>query len=183
MLHIWSWKPKYVMNSIPVTESAARVLEGAKEYLEYLTEEAYARPLEVLGDASIGQHTRHFIEFFGCLLAQCKAGSAIDYDSRQRDLLIETQPAIAQAKIEAIQEALHDLPDQACCLQTTYEGAEPVVTNSSLHREVLYNIEHTIHHFAIIRIGLRICAPDLQLSEHFGVAASTIRYRQTVPQK
>ncbi|MDX1476670.1 MAG: hypothetical protein R3301_03155 [Saprospiraceae bacterium] len=52
--------------------------------------------------------------------------------------------------------------------------------DSSLERELIYNIEHTIHHLAIIKIGLAIIAPDIPLPAHFGVAPSTVKYKQGI---
>lgn len=48
--------------------------------------------------------------------------------------------------------------------------------NSSLYRELAFNIEHAIHHMAIIKIAAKILNPEIQIPSHFGVAPSTIRY-------
>jgi hypothetical protein len=45
-------------------------------------------------------------------------------------------------------------------------------------RELVYNIEHAVHHMALIRIGVREVAPHITLPPDFGVAASTIRHQQ-----
>lgn len=42
----------------------------------------------------------------------------------------------------------------------------------------MYNIEHTIHHLALIKVGLKLVYPDLDLPNHFGVAPSTIKFQQ-----
>ena len=49
---------------------------------------------------------------------------------------------------------------------------------SNLDRELVYNIEHAIHHMALIKIGIKEVAPQLQLPEGFGVANSTIRHKK-----
>ncbi|MDH3651116.1 MAG: hypothetical protein OEQ53_15620, partial [Saprospiraceae bacterium] len=48
---------------------------------------------------------------------------------------------------------------------------------SNVARELLYNLEHLIHHLAIIRIAMREVEPDVELGAHFGVAPSTLLYR------
>ena len=49
--------------------------------------------------------------------------------------------------------------------------------SSSFFRELTYLIEHTIHHLAIIKIGLNEVYPAIEIPKNFGVAHSTIRYQ------
>jgi hypothetical protein len=46
-------------------------------------------------------------------------------------------------------------------------------------RELVYNIEHVVHHMALVKIGLKELLPDLDLPDDFGVAVSTIRYQHS----
>ena len=62
-------------------------------------------------------------------------------------------------------------------LETVYDNSVVHRVESTLDRELIYNIEHAIHHMAMIKIGLKVLAPELHLPENFGVAPSTIRYR------
>ena len=41
-------------------------------------------------------HTRHIIEFYQCLIEQASEGQ-INYDSRKRDVRIESDPAFAKS--------------------------------------------------------------------------------------
>ena len=47
---------------------------------------------------------------------------------------------------------------------------------SSVYREITYNIEHTVHHLAIISIAIPIHFDYINLSANFGYADSTIQY-------
>jgi len=58
---------------------------------------------------------------------------------------------------------------------------EPVIILSNYNREVLYNLEHCIHHQALIRVAL-ISTKEVVISEDFGVAPSTMQYRQQCAQ-
>jgi len=49
---------------------------------------------------------------------------------------------------------------------------------SNLMRELAYNLEHAIHHMALIRIVLNQQFPDVKVDANFGVAYSTIRYNK-----
>ncbi|MEM9648432.1 MAG: hypothetical protein AAF969_08120, partial [Bacteroidota bacterium] len=48
-------------------------------------------------------------------------------------------------------------------------------------REVMYNLEHTIHHHALIKVGIQFFT-DIPLPESFGVAPSTLQHRQACAQ-
>jgi len=53
---------------------------------------------------------------------------------------------------------------------------ETVAIESNFDRELVYNLEHAIHHMALIRVGINELT-DVIVSEKFGVAPSTIKYR------
>ena len=153
----------------------------AKEYLIQISPEAYAKKQELLSGSSIGEHTRHFTEFFQCLIAQVEEGLDINYDRRLRNQLIQTNPEFALQQIEEIQVQLNasDFTDglkvnhHLCC--GIEEDQDSILT--TLERELLYNVEHTIHHLAIIKIGLKCLKPAIIVSDDFGVAKSTIEFR------
>ncbi len=50
---------------------------------------------------------------------------------------------------------------------------------SSFHREVAYNIEHAIHHMALLKVAVNQTLHYIQLPENFGVASSTVRYQES----
>jgi len=166
-----------------INRVAERVLRDAEFYLDAMDSEVYGMPLDLLFGASIGQHTRHFIEFYRCLLVQIdQPGGVVNYSKRERDLSIETDPQVAQQHIAEIASKLAAITaNRPCVLECDdhIEGASNTVT-SNLERELLYNIEHTIHHLAIIKIGLAAVAPSIKIPEHFGVAPSTIKHKQNI---
>jgi len=51
-----------------------------------------------------------------------------------------------------------------------------------LHRELQYNIEHAVHHLAIIKIGVKTLEDSFKLDDNFGIAASTIRNKNACAQ-
>ncbi len=148
-------------------------------YLEHLDDERYTQPIELLSQASTGQHTRHVIEFFQCLLEQSACGR-VDYDARMRNPLIEQFTASA---LEAIGEIKRKLPliDPLMPLELAvdYErvSKDSPCVQSTFERELVYNVEHAIHHLAMIKIALKLSAPELSLRSGFGVAPSTMRHR------
>ena len=55
---------------------------------------------------------------------------------------------------------------------------EAITIETNYYRELIYNIEHAVHHMAIMKIGIHEVAPYISLPADFGVAASTIRYKK-----
>jgi hypothetical protein len=51
---------------------------------------------------------------------------------------------------------------------------------TSVFRELTYNIEHAVHHMAMIKIGLRDVAPYVVLPPDFGIAMSTLRHKASL---
>jgi len=159
-------------------EKSVSVLNDSKFYLESLSNEEYSQSIELMSDSTIGQHTRHFIEFFQCLLSQSEA-QQINYCLRVRDQNIENDTKFAMQAIDQIIAGLHELNlSSSVQLFTSKEAIESI--NTTIAREVNYNIEHCIHHMALIKIGLKIIKPDLEFSPSFGVAASTLQHRKAI---
>jgi hypothetical protein len=52
--------------------------------------------------------------------------------------------------------------------------------NTNYQRELVYNIEHAVHHMAIMKIGIKEVAAYINLPADFGIAISTIRYKEAV---
>jgi hypothetical protein len=149
--------------------------------LERLSDTQYTAPVDVLSKATIGQHVRHVVEFFLELNKGYLPGT-VNYDGRKRDLQIETSRQLAIRKLAEISQGLGK-PDKALLLvaDLSADGAEPFMVSTNYYRELIYNLEHTVHHMALLRIGIGAVS-DIVLPERFGVAVSTIQYRQTCAQ-
>jgi hypothetical protein len=159
----------------PLQSTNLDILNQLKELLEAVSDKSYATPLALLHGSSVGQHVRHTLEFYQCLLHQSPSGQ-IDYDARLRNLQLETDPAVALLAVEVLTEKILLLnPDTVLQLHSTFQE-HTIKTKSTLARELIYLIEHTIHHFAIIKIALHEQYPDVKLPANFGVAYSTIKY-------
>ena len=135
----------------------------------------FSKPLPVLSNSTIGQHTRHSIEMFQCLLKGYDSGE-FSYDNRERNLLLETDIAFAQHHLKMICSEIN-LPNKS--LTSTYNLGESIVqVETNFFRELVFNLEHCIHHNALIRIGVNTIS-NIAMSEHFGVAPSTMEYRKS----
>lgn len=157
-----------------LTISVHKTLTELSDLLSQLSNEDYTYPCEELSSSTIGEHTRHIIELFQCLLNQYDSGT-INYDSRLRDYGIQTNTDKAQMAIAAILYSMPK-PNKNLVLQQVIDEIE-VTIESNFHRELLYNLEHCIHHQALIKVAV-LQLKHLQIDENFGVARSTIEYRK-----
>ncbi len=162
-------------------KSVQNVFDQLCEVLQQLSCEQYLQPSAVLNGATIGQHVRHTIALFQCLLAGYEQGT-VNYENRNRDIAIETNRLLAYDLLRAISSNLH-LKNKRLMLRSCYDGEqqEMLTVETNFYREVVYNLEHTIHHMALIRIGIQDIS-TLTLNESFGVASSTIQYRKACAQ-
>lgn len=163
----------------PLFKIVTSALEDVKSYLQVIDPALYAQPLEILSSSTIGQHTRHIIEFYSCLIDQgTKENGVINYSARRRDYLIESRPDHANHTLTMLFKKLSGLDLlKTCLLDCSEHGQEGLVVQSTIGRELIYNIEHTVHHLAIIKIALKAVFPEFTFPQHFGVAPSTLRHR------
>lgn len=157
------------------------VLIQLDELLLKLTNQQYTTPSPVLFNATIGQHVRHIAELFIELEKGYNSGT-VNYEKRRRDYSIETDKQVALAVLHNIRAAIHK-PAKTLLLEGSYNHASNalVVIPTNYYREVVYNIEHAIHHMALIKIGVTDIA-NMPLPESFGVAPATLKYRRACAQ-
>ncbi len=151
------------------------VLNDLQDCLSCLSAAEYAGPSNHLSNASIGQHTRHIIELYCELLEGYRSG-LVNYDKRKRNKTIETDLQFAIECLTSVMKAI-ELPNKPLLLETGLGSDREMTISSDYNRELLYNLEHAIHHMALIRIGVKELT-QIALPEHFGVAPSTIQHRQ-----
>ncbi len=149
--------------------------------LQQLSHAEYKEPCKTLYGNTVGQHVRHIIELFQCL-EQGYEGGVVNYEKRKRDPLIETDKEIAGKLLKDIYNNL-DRNNKDLKLEAVYDeqATEPVIISTNYYREVAYNLEHTIHHMALIRVGVTEVS-QVTLPEDFGVASSTVKYRKQCAQ-
>jgi allophanate hydrolase subunit 1 len=156
-----------------LTQSIFKTLNELSSLLSQLSNDDYVSPCLELSNSSIGQHTRHIIEMFQCLENQYESG-IINYDNRLRNYQIETDICFAQNAINDVLNAI-DKPNKSLILIQKVDCN--IEIESNYNRELLYNLEHCIHHQALIKVAI-LKMNHLTIDENFGVARSTIEYRK-----
>ena len=160
-------------------DSATELLNQLKLIVQKCDDRDFTRALPELSNSTFGQHVRHTLEFFLCLFDANNEG-AINYDNRKHDKFIETDPVLAISVIESIQKFLAaNTEDFAISFEANYTLEEGVMQkmSSSFYRELAYNIEHAIHHMALLKVAVNQTLSYIELPADFGVATSTIRYQ------
>ncbi len=158
--------------------SIKKTLNELSDLLSQLSNEDYISPCFGLSNATIGEHTRHIIEMFQCLEVQYEIGT-INYDHRKRDYRIQTDTFFAKETINSILNQL-DKPNKNLQLHQIVDGEELLI-DSNYNRELLYNLEHCIHHQALIKVAV-LQNDTIVIDDNFGVARSTIEYKKQCAQ-
>jgi hypothetical protein len=158
--------------------SIQTTLNELKDLLSQLSKDDYTCPCLDLSNATIGEHSRHIIELFQCLENQYDLG-IINYDNRKRDYLIQTEPQVAKLAIKDLMANL-EKPNKNLKLHQVIDG-DKLDIESNYNRELLYNLEHCIHHFALIKVAV-LQNGSIQIDKNFGVARSTIEFRKQCAQ-
>jgi hypothetical protein len=103
----------------------------------------------------------------------------VNYDKRERNVLIQTDMNYAIHHILEIKNNL-EKENKNIELQQVIDG-EKIRIQSNYYRELLYNLEHCIHHQALIKVAILKCE-NITVDANFGVARSTIEYRNQCAQ-
>jgi hypothetical protein len=150
--------------------------------LMLLDDKQFSKPLTIFSGSSIGMHARHIIEFYQCVLFQYEKEQVINYDKRARDLLLQSNLDYFTFTVNILIKKLGELDknrlDSPLSITNDSEHGHADIINSNLARELHYNLEHTIHHAAFIKIGILSLMPDVELPETFGIAPSTLRHQK-----
>ncbi|MFL6213931.1 MAG: DinB family protein [Blastocatellia bacterium] len=164
----------------PLIEENVHILRQGVALIEQIGDAVYANAKPPMMESGVGGHLRHCIDFYQRFLSSFRTGR-INYVLRQRNPMLETSRRLAISEIEAIIERLSQLsPDD---LQSNVQVIAEDLTGpldasawsrSSVGRELQLLLGHTIHHYAMIALALRL--QGVEPSAEFGVAPSTLAY-------
>ncbi len=158
-------------------QSVKHIFNQLENSLLLLSNEQYCRQITTLSNSSIGHHVRHIIEMF-VLLQEGFVTGVVNYDKRNRDHTIETSKDVAIDRLQQIASSIN-AENKDLLVEIGFDKNSDQVNSipSNYFREIAYNLEHTIHHMALIKIGIREIS-DQELPFDFGVASSTVRFKQ-----
>ena len=146
--------------------------------LQEIDGELYAKPEPAISSSAIGSHVRHVVDYYQRFLVGLGVGH-VDYDLRERDELVERVRESGIERLERLIGELEGLRGRGMepSLRIKVDAAdESSWGTSSMERELQFLRSHTVHHFALIAVILRLSG--VEPGEEFGVAPSTLRYRE-----
>jgi len=160
---------------------STEILGQLIEMTEQFSQEEYTRSLDLLSNNSVGRHLRHILEFYDLAVRAGNTGK-LNYDKRDRNLSLENSPQDAVSKMKELIILMRQMKDDMVLkLEASYssDSKNDVKITTTFYRELLYNVEHAVHHMAIMAIAVKIDFTHIRLSENFGVAYSTVKHKQT----
>ena len=167
--------------------AAAQLIHGCKhcvnqcdELLNMVSQQVYGSFPE--GTSSIGAHMRHILDRYLCFFAGLQNG-LIDYDARKRDKSIETNLEAAAFALTSVSRRIdamtlsEELGKTITVRESVYHQGPSVEIPSTVDRELMGLISHSIHHLAIIALITK--SFGYRLDSDFGKAPSTILYERS----
>lgn len=161
-----------------VFEALANTLRSLAEFVASMGEFEYRRC--EFGGGSIGGHVRHCIDHVRLLLDGIESG-VVDYDQRERGTEIERSPHCAFDTLQELEDRARGLDvsllSRRICVRGLIDARVPgIEADSTVGRELLFVLSHTIHHNAMIahtahRMGASVSA-------EFGLAPGTLAHRR-----
>ena len=166
-------------------EGNVKLINQVVDLLDRLENEQYAQSLSVFNGSSLGQHFRHILDFYNCVV-QFSNEEKLDYCMRERNPNVETLAAFAKNAFVDIANQLPAL-DEDRKIRVVTDFSSDVTEDrtevfSTVGRELMYAHDHAVHHLAMIKMGIRLVFPEVRLDNALGVAPSTLKYRQGVSQ-
>ena len=159
-----------------------KILLELRSLIEKFTPQSFTQKNKTLFGASIGEHFRHIIEFYLCCLNRPIA-TEVNYDLRKRDKQLEVDIRKGIDTIDHILKSIHQVSDQDNfllqfdnCLEIKKKKLKKQI-HTSIFRELVYCMDHCIHHQSLIKIALLEQELIHLVDDNFGVSFSTQSYR------
>jgi uncharacterized damage-inducible protein DinB len=171
-------RPTRPVAACPAVGSLVAVLRQLADLLAVLTDEQYRMSPVGVVSSSIGAHVRHCLDHVDALLCGVAAGR-ITYDQRLRGGDVETSRSAALSALRRqewqLSARLAGCEDQSMRLSAVVSPGLPAVeADTSVGRELVFVLSHTIHHNALIGVIARILG--VPLPKWFGYAPSTVAH-------
>lgn len=163
-------------------EGNQQIIRQMTDLLDMINNQIYTQPLEVFKGSSVGQHFRHILDFYLCLIKGIQAGT-VDYAGRDRNPLAESDIHFIKQAFCNVSQTIDQFSEETQVkvrgdFSTQVEQRPELL--SSIGRELMFAYDHAVHHLAMIKIGIAIVAPNLTLDSNLGVAPSTIKHRSGI---
>lgn len=125
----------------------------------------------------MGRHIRHVLDHYTALQTGIVSGE-VDYDQRSRDSEIESSTEVAKQQVLNLikwvnADITNDMPLNMKT-EISISSQQFITVDSSLKRELIYLLNHTVHHMAQVSFALRIL--NINIDSEIGIAPATLTY-------
>ena len=164
-----------------VSAAAIALLDQCEAFARSVPPRAYAADSRTIRGGTVGKHIRHILDHFRACLDGAEPGQVADYDHRQRNVPMETDPAAAFQAIAALRARLSRIGDDALRapmrvrVMLTGDGVQAELL-STLGRELAFATHHAVHHHAML--GAIAAEMGIPTGPEFGKAPATIRHER-----
>lgn len=159
-----------------IQKTISHSFDEMKSILLQFDDSSFQQELKIISNASVGKHFRHIIEFYTCFLNAQKS-YCICYDDRQRNHTLENSVVESLNTLNHLKSEIERLDlDKTINLKQNYYG-ENFILKTTNYRELIYCFDHSIHHFALIKIAIETHFPTIKIPTNFGIASSTIAFQ------
>ena len=160
-----------------IQKTIAHSFSEIKSILLQFDDELYQKELKIISDASVGQHFRHIIEFYTCF-TEAQQTNLVCYDERNRTYLWETSIIETLAILNELKSEINSIDmNKIIQLRQNYFGESHLIKSTN-QRELMYCFDHSVHHFALIKIAIETHFPTIKVPQNFGIASSTIAFQK-----
>lgn len=150
--------------------------------LTLLSSQTKTKQRHLFVEQRIGAHVRHVHDHFRSLFVGLNSG-IVDYNLRNRDSAEELDIQTSLTEHDKIFAKLNTLDISAARIEIISEinchATENLQMASSVDRELLYLINHTIHHAAIIKLIMEL--GGVACPHEIGLAPGTATYYRQLP--
>lgn len=178
-----SGSAQQALSGARATEPLLALLAQLDALLASLSHEQYTRA--PVGDirSSIGSHVRHCLDHVEAWVRAAESGT-LDYDHRERGTLLEKDREVALVTIRRLSGEIGalapELLERPVWMSAQLSPGGPSYrATTSVMRELMFVVSHTIHHNALIAVMLKLL--NAQAPADFGYAPATLTHLRQAP--
>lgn len=154
-------------------DCVALLRQGSRVITE-IPDDVFVATTSISPRGSIGAHFRHVIDCYRCFLTGV-GQHRIAYNQRERNRSLEDSRSLA---IQSLEQTINRLEQMRLTALTQHvlvsTENRSSWSRSSVLRELDFLLSHTVHHYSLIAMLLRI--HEINPGDEFGVAPSTLNY-------
>ena len=143
------------------------LLNRLVDLIDIVDQSKWTLSIKTINGESISRHMRHVYNFYECFLSGFD-DTTIDYDARIRDESFEQDINYARTKLVTLISKFSNLDhkDRELSLFLNKSVSKAQI-KTTLRRELMNLIDHSIHHGHIIYMGIKNEFPEIELKDEF----------------